>query len=378
MSITFYLYCAHLFYYQVLRVRDVVGELTREQRRCLRHYENVGPAESWPIPTPLIGFFRSLGSVHPPSRYYGKIIPKLPSFTHLTAAHSLQNLSAEVGTMRVPAIPAMQQFLRNFGDNTAQWIDGVLHPVGETTLTPGAAGPPAVPANRFVGLEDSTAAAGVDFQLLAFSPAWNQPVEGEEELLNFPYALKRSLVNRFNVPNIGNTATITGIESYLGFRDGQSNSWMRHLLRSSATVSRFFPGSTNLSAIGVTTSEELVTRVLFNTATPRVAEENRWYRGRSIWTYSMNGKVNAESSGYLYKVAASASPNFYYGNNLVPGNLAQAANPSLTGPYFANPAGAVSVPLTLVEIIGQPDPLRNALSLMDEKLYDNLGGRSRR
>jgi hypothetical protein len=280
--------------------------------------------------------------------------------------------------MRTPLIPAMQQFLRNFGNNTARWINGVLHPVGDATLTPGAAGPPAVPANRFVGLEDSTAAAGIDFQCLAFSPAWNKPAEGEEELLNFPYALKRSLVNRYNVPNIGNTATITGIESYLGFRDGQSNNWMRHLLRSSSTVCRFFPGSTNLSAIGVTSFEETVTPVIFNVPTQRVARNDIWFRGRSLWTYSMNGKVNAEQSGYLYKVAASASPNFHYGNHLVPGNLAQPAQAAQDGPYFVNPAGAVSIPLTLVEIIGQPDPLRNALALMDEKLYDNLGGRARR
>nr|QLC36771.1 capsid protein [Sarcosphaera coronaria partitivirus] len=376
MSITFYLYVGHLFYYQVLRVRDNAGELTREERRCLRHYENVGPAESWPVPTPMIGILSSLAMVHPPSKYYGKVIPKLPALTGFTAAESLVGIHGIAGITRIPIIPAMQQFVHYFGTDIANFTDGILYPLADPTLTAGAAGPPPVLPNVFLGLSNSTANGHI--QRLFFNSGWNLPTEVEETSLNYPHALKRALIHRMNVPTIGNTATISGLESFLGFRDGQSNAWMKNLLRSSSTVCRFFPDSTNLSAIPLITQEEIITTTTWSAPAQRAGVDDKWYRGRSNWTYSMNGKVNTESSGSLYKVAASASPNASFTTSIFPVNF-NAANHSaeLTGPYFANPAGAVSIPLTLAEIVAQPDPVRNMLTFIDEQLYDNLGGRSR-
>jgi len=370
MSLTFYLYTAHLFYFHILRIRDVVGELTREERRCLRHYENVGPAEAWPVPTPFIGILESYGSVQPPSKYYGKIIPKLPAFTAFTAAQSLTGLNTVAGFIRTPCIPAMQQFLRNFGADVADFAEGILYPTGNATLAPGAQG------NVYLGLSDS-GTNGLA-QYLFFNHGWNLPTETEQEMLNYPYAQKRALINRFNVPDIGNTATFTGLESYLGFRDGVSKSWMKNLLRSASTVTRFFPGSVNLSAIGTTTQEELVTPVTWTTTTTRVTRKDTWYRGRSLWTYSFNGKVNTEQSGFLYKAVASAAPNSEFSNRIIPGAFAELTKSAdLSGPYFVNPTGSTSIPLTLVEVVGQPDPIRNMLTFMDEQLYDNLGGRAR-
>jgi hypothetical protein len=378
MSLTLYLYVAHLFYFQILRVRDVVGELTREERRCLRHYENIGPAESWPIPTPLIAIIRSLGLVQPPSKYYGKIIPKLPTFAGFTAGHSLANIHAVTSIARVPVIPAMQQFLHNFGSGAADIHDGTLYPLANPQLTPGAAGPPVVPPNTFLGLTDSRRNSHI--QTLFFSSGWNRPTETSEPLLNYPYAQKRALIARMRVPTIGETATITGLESFLGFRDGQSKAWMKKLLSSGSTACRFFPGSSNLSAIATTVQEEIPTIINWTTAVARTSRDHEWFRGRNLWTYSFNGKVNTEQSGYLYKVAASASPNANFSANILPIADVPAVTHSAErdGPYFDNPAGAVSVPLTLIESHAQPDPIRNMLTLMDENLYDNLGGRARR
>lgn len=273
-------------------------------------------------------------------------------------------------------IPAMQQFVHNFGTGTADFHDGILYPIANPALTQGAAGPPVVARNTFLGLNDSSDTG--HGQVLFFSNGWNLPTETSEQMPNYPYAQKRALVHRFNVPDIGETSTITGIETFLGFQDGRSNAWMRKLLASASTVNRFFPGSVNLSAIGTFSQEELSSIVTWSNVNAREAHDNQWYRGRSLWTYSINGKVNTENSGYLYKAAASSSTNSDFGDNIYPDvvtNRNMSANRS--GPYFANPAGAVSVPLTLVEITGQPDPLRNMLTFMDEKLYDNLGGRAR-
>ncbi|RKF71418.1 hypothetical protein GcC1_100023 [Golovinomyces cichoracearum] len=85
-SIVFYLYVAHFFYYHILRVRDVAGELAREERRCLPHYENIGPSEAWPIPLPLVGILQSFGIVTPPSKNCAKIVPTLPNFNGSIAA----------------------------------------------------------------------------------------------------------------------------------------------------------------------------------------------------------------------------------------------------------------------------------------------------
>jgi len=204
------------------------------------------------------------------------------------------------------------------------------------------------------------------------------PAETSDMPLNASVALKRALVARMQVPEVGATATITGIESFLGFRDGQSKAWMRRLLNTASTVSRFFPGSTNLSTIGTSTQEEIISPMHWNVADARTATDHKWYRGRNSWTYSFKGVVNTESSGTLYKVAASASPHSIYDANIFPAVIpALAKSAGQDGPYFDNPVGSVSVPLSLVEAQDQPDPIRNARTLLEDTLYDNLAGRSR-
>lgn len=378
VSLSFYLYVGHLFYYHILRVRDSVGELTREERRCLRHYENIGPSEAWPVPTPLVGILQSYGNVDPPSKYYGKIIPRLPSFLNFTPQQSLVGIEKVTSISRVPIIPALQEFCYNFGAQLAQFnnLDGLLYPTGSVELTPGAAGPPTVPANRFVGLFDS--AINGSGQVLFHSNGWFRPAETPEGMINFPHAQKRALIARMDIPRIGDTASITGIESFLGFRDDQSNAWMRQLLRCGSTVCRFFPDSSNLSAIGTTTQEEMIS-IVYWSSNQVTSVTNKWYDNNPpLRTYSISGHVNTERSGLLYKAAASASPNSSLDPTLFPIIFPpQLRTADRSGPYFVNKVGTTSIPLSLVEIVSQPDPIRNMLSFMDEHLYDNLGGRSR-
>jgi len=308
--------------------------------------------------------------VHPPSKFYGKIVPKLPSFANFTAGQSLHGIQGVENILRVPIIPAMQQFLRNFGSNIAEFEEDILYPTGDSTLAPGAQG------NTFLGLSDSSPTGPA--QYLFFNHGWNTPSETSQELVSFTYEIKRALISRMNIPDIGESATITGLESFLGFRDGISVSWMKGLLKNASTVTRFFPGSVNLSAIGTTSQEELASTIGWSAPAQRIARSDVWYRGRSLWTYSVRGKVNTESSGTLYKIAASASPNAEFRANVFPATFANAAySASRTGPYFVDPATATSIPLTLVEIVSQIDPIRNMLTFIDEQLYDNLGGRAR-
>nr|AOX47604.1 coat protein [Ceratobasidium partitivirus CP-e] len=370
MSITFYLFTAHLFYYHILRVRDSVGELTREQRRCLRHYESIGPPEAWPVPTPMHAILESYGTVTPPSKYHGKIIPALPSFTGFTASGGIAGLSTVTGFMRTPPVPAIQKFVHNFGSTVADFTNGILYPIQDPVLSSGATG------NQFLGLTNSSATGLA--QHLFLCNGWNLPTEDEEGIMQFPYSQKRYLTARMNVPDVPDDKTITGLESFLGFDGDHSKAWMRRILRLASSVCRFFPDSSNLSQVGTTTFEEVVSPVHWSARANRTAKTNAWYRGRNMWQYTIKGKVNAETSGSMYKYAAAAAPHSTFANSIIPATFnTVASSANATGPYFVNPTGEQSVPLNLVEIVDQPDPARNMRAFIDANLYDNLGGRGK-
>lgn len=378
-SVTFYLYVGHLFFYQILRIREYAGELTREERRCLRYYGNLGQPESWPVPTPLIGILSSYGMITPPSKYHSKIIPKLPNLANLsTGAHTcLSHLNGVNGVMRIPIIPAMQKFLRNIGDTTADFTDDYLYPIANPVLTPGAAGPPIVPPNTFCNISDSSVATGHAFNALAFSSAWNTPTESDYTHMNVDLDLKRVILARLRIPDVPAGTAIPGLELFLGFSDGRSNAWMKHLLSCAQAVSNFFPNSGTLEQIDVNAVEEMATHITWNTAVARTREADKWYRGRQNWRLELHGKVNSEQSGTMYKIAASAAPYSSYTAHVLPDYHATLGSPLAEGPYFVNPAGETTVPLTLVEALAQHDPINNMRSYIEQHMYDNLGGRAR-
>ena len=127
---------------------------------------------------------------------------------------------------------------------------------------------------------------------------------------------------------------------------------MKHLLATASAVCRFFPDSATLEQVDVNTLEEFLTQVTFNRALPRVAVADTWYHERSQWTYSFKGKVNSETSGSMYKAAASAAPLALYTANVIPFPPDTIQSPLSEGPYFVNPVGEISAPLDLVETAG--------------------------
>jgi hypothetical protein len=379
-SVTFYLYVGHLFFYHILRIRESAGELTREERRCLRYYGNLGQPESWPVPTPLIGILSSFGMITPPSKYHAKIVPKLPDISALGTGTMtcLQHLNNVHGIARIPIIPAIQKFLRNIGSTTADFTNDVLYPLANPALTPGAAGPPIVAPNVFCNISDSTAATGAAFQTLAFSSGWNPPTESNYTHMNVDLDLKRTIINRLRIPDVPNGTAFHGLELFLGFADGRSNAWMKHLLSCASAVCAFFPNSGTLEQIDTNTVEEMPTAITWTAAVARVSRNNAWYRGRQNWRLALTGKVNSEQSGSLYKVAASAAPRSQYTGSIIPDGLHTiVASDQAEGPYFVNPAGEHTVPLTLVESQAQRDPVETMRTYIEQHMYDKLGGRAR-
>jgi hypothetical protein len=365
-SLGFFLYVGHLFYYHILRVRDATGNLTRVERRCLRRYAQIGSPDAWTVPAPLSGILASYGCITPPSKYYGKIVPRLPDLSPLSTGTTtgLHNLHAVHGISRVPIIPAMQLFFRNFGDSTiATFLEDVLHPLPSATLSATA---------HFCGIADSRAANN-PFQVLAFNAGWNSPSEREFNFANYDLDHKRTIIRRIKVPDVPDNVAISDLEKFLGFTDGASDEWMKTLLSDASSLSKFFPGSSTLEKVDVNTLEEFASTVTWSVNPARTMAANTWFHGRRNWRHALDGKVNTEQSGMLYKAVISASPHAVWTASTLPTNHATAGSALAEGPYFVD-----APPLTLVENSSQPDPVANLKTYIEQHMYDNLGGRAAR
>ena len=216
LSSSFSLYVGHLYYYHILRCRNAAGELSLTERRCLRRYETIGHPEAWPVPTPLISILSSYGIVTPRLSTTVRLSPNCRPLAPYPDRLALANLYQVQGIARIPIIPALQKFLFNISREDNLAINDVLHPVANATLTPGAVGAEPRPPNIFCGISLSAADAQT-FQTLVFSSAWKQPTETGMDLPNAPFALKRIIARRLNIPDVTNNMVFNNLESFLGF-----------------------------------------------------------------------------------------------------------------------------------------------------------------
>ncbi|RKF78899.1 hypothetical protein GcC1_051025 [Golovinomyces cichoracearum] len=78
--VSFYTYCGYLYYYQILRANDEVGQgqLTRSERRVLQYLRNISEPEAWPVS--LIEFFRAFGYCKSSNTAYSDVFPSFPVF----------------------------------------------------------------------------------------------------------------------------------------------------------------------------------------------------------------------------------------------------------------------------------------------------------
>jgi hypothetical protein len=367
-SLGLYAYYAHAFFYHILRVRDDAQLLTRIERRCLRRYQQAGPPESWEIANPLAGFFQAFGRTVPEGGKYGQIVPAFPNFGGLSGDENntaLAGLGTTTGIGRIPIMPAILTFLRNFGNSTATYddADGFLYPTASKTL--GA-------ANTFLGIARSRA-TDVDFQTLAFSSGWKAPTEAQVDTYVKVEAQKRTLTRRWNIPEMTDTSDFSTLEGFLGLEDNKSVTWIGQLLKLSAAVNMFFPESTNLSKIPTTTRSE--SHTLFELNRPsgdRAGAADHWYHGRSNWKVKFEGRILRDDAPIAYQSAMSSGVRVSYHNSIIPALFAVPFRDVTTGPYF----DAATHPAVEVDGEAQPDPVEQFPVILETRMYDNKGGKS--
>ncbi|RKF83672.1 hypothetical protein GcM1_156008 [Golovinomyces cichoracearum] len=126
-SASFYTYCSYLYYYQILRAKDEVGQrkLSRSERRVLRHLRNISEPEAWPVPTPLIELFSAFGYYKSSNTVYSYVVPSFPVFQHISCSPGspyttgFSNYPMVPGIQRFPPIAAYVEFLYKSGTDTA-------------------------------------------------------------------------------------------------------------------------------------------------------------------------------------------------------------------------------------------------------------------
>nr|BBU59834.1 capsid protein [Rosellinia necatrix partitivirus 12] len=333
-SVGFYCYVGYLYFYQILRAKDEVGrnQLSRAERRALRSLKTVGEPEAWPVPAPLIAFIQALGYYKSTNPVYSYVVPSLPDFSHVsraagnTTAVGYTNLHAVAGIQRVPPVSAYMEFLRLFGLNTSVYsaTHGWVPQAGATLA-----------ANRtFMGLADSTAANGNSFQTLAFSDGWNSPTEGQMNYGVMQASQKRNTIRRWSVP-ARNNLNIDSIETFIGVEDGTSTQWIHQLINQASILTRFFPGSTNLSAISPICNLGSLTPIKVSVGTARVPRDDGWYRGRQGWKFEYRVYDDTEQGRILSRIGIATGTNAHFTASVTPVGTRTTGR---QGPFFFDDA----------------------------------------
>jgi hypothetical protein len=372
-SLGLFAFYSHAVFYHILRVREDAGELKRDERRALRKYQAIGAAESWEIAPQMVHFFQSLGKFTPEGGKYGIVLPRFPSYDNLAsntaAERGLHKLDSVRGIGRLPIVPAIHQYLHNFGEGTAKFddTDDVLYPVKKTLGTG---------TDQFLGLT-SSAADAANFQALAFSSGWNSPVETNVDTFMMNATQKRNLVKKWRIPSFGDQTNITDIEIFLGLDDTKHHAWIQNLLIISAEVNKFFPGAVSLANIPLTTRAEAVSHIDVTSLTQAAGKENNWFNNRVNWKLTLAGKYVREDSQPQYQAALSTMVRPTYSTHIAPAIIGDTLKDKnfTADTQFADYFRTVSAPADEVSCDDQPDPLDQAMSYIQLKMYDNLGGK---
>lgn len=331
-SVSFYCYCGYLYYYQILRAKDEVGQnqLSRVERRVLRALKSIGEPESWPVPSPLIEFIRALGYYKSSNPQYSYVVPSFPDLSEVSRTGQEQgtgiaryNLVA--GIQRLPPVCCYIEFLRKFGNATSNYINNQgWIPATHATLAAGV---------TYMGLANSGAQA-LPFRALVFSDGWVSPTEGDMLSGPIQHTTKRQVIRRWNCPDLS-VQNINGLEMFTGLSDTISSSWIKHLIVQAKAITRFFPGSTTLAAIDPICHIGTLTDINVTRAAARDLGADIWYCPRQGYTTTYIGYDDTEQGRLLTRTGIATGTNVTVTNLIIPvGNLATGRN----GPFFNDDA----------------------------------------
>jgi hypothetical protein len=370
-SIAIQVYYAHAVFFHILRVRQDCGELGRIERRALRAYEQIGAPESWPVATPLIGYFQALGSIIPEGGKYGQILPALPQYGTLTEKKGLVGLSSTIGAGRLPLVPALVKYLYNYAHALGKFDenDGYYYPLKVKKLED-------ADTKRFVGLIESKK-DNYDFQALTHSSTWFHAKESDIDTFMMSTPQKQMLTKRWGIHSFNDTDDLRELDQFLGLNEAKGPNWIVNLLKCSTAFNDFFPGSVTLATIPLNTRVETVSQITVTTksGTDRtVTTDDVWFTTRNKWQIALEGKVIRDDSQRAYQAAAALMIRPIYTNQAKPA----AVGHSLKDRTFAEDDGyfhTASQPATEMENKAQDDPMILIGQLIDSKMYDRFGGR---
>jgi hypothetical protein len=370
-SIAIQVYYAHAVFYHILRVRQNCGELGRIERRAHRAYEQIGAPESWPVATPLIGYFQALGSIIPEGGKYGQILPALPNYGTLTEKKGLTGLHSTQGAGRLPLVPALVKYLYNYAHNLGKFEtnDGYYYPLKAKKLED-------ADGKRFIGLNDSKK-DNYDFQSLAHSSSWFHAKESEIDTFMMSTQQKQMLTKRWGVRTFNDTDDLRGLDQFLGLDEDKQPNWMINLLKCATAFNDFFPGSVTLATVPLISRVENVSQITVTSraGTDRTVEhDDVWFTTRNNWQIALKGTVIREDSQRAYQAAAALMIRPTYTAQAKPA----AAQNSLKDRTYGTDDGyfyADSKPSTEMENTAQDDPMILIGQIIDSKMYDRFGGR---
>lgn len=333
-SFGFYCYCGLLYFYQILRAKDAVGQnqLSREERRALRSLKSIGEPEAWPVPSPLVEFIRALGYYKSSNPQFSFVVPKFPSFTNVSrqtggAGTGIARLDLVSGIQRVPPVCAYIEFLRKFGNGLASfnetygWI-----PNDQVALAVG---------HSFIGLTNS-GVNGNAFKALVFADGWIKPTEGDMTGSPTQLDIRQRTVRRWNLPDYS-ALDISDIETFIGVKDTLEPAWMKQLLKVANDVCRFFPKSTTLSNIDPICHIGTLTFVKLDKTVARTFAVNQWYASQVDYKLEYHGYDDTEQGRMLIRIGiATGTLNIPTIHVIPTGTIGD----SRTGPFFADDADA--------------------------------------
>jgi hypothetical protein len=378
-SLSLYVYCGYLYYYQILRAKDYVGmnQLTRLERRALRKLETYGKPESWPVPSPLIEFIRGFGAYKSVNNTYSWVVPRFPDFSPLTsgadAGQGLRNMHTIAGIMRVPLMPALIQFLRNIGNNSAGYTlnDGWL-PVKRSDRT--HTNTRLSTTRPFIGMTDSTA-TGSAFQAMSFSGGWLLPTEGEMNVGSPHIQVKQNIIRRMAIPDA--TRNFADLETFLLLDDAVNSSFIRQLIGMMSIVNRFFPGSTNMSNIDPVSHLGFMAETSVSYETPRTATEHVWIHEQGEPKIVVRGYDDSEAGRLLSRIGMATAPVTRYTATYAPVAKAEALR---AGPFFVDDNTAGTADYERHEMFRTETTHQGAVTARAEEqisaLYDPTGKHS--
>jgi hypothetical protein len=226
------LYFGILFYIQTLRAGQTVNALDAEQHEYLTRFLANFPADTLPIPGPLIALFKTICSSQPEISAFGKVFPLAPAQPGPALRSSFTANSSFILAMpQIPAIFALLQDL-NAKINAANPTypkKGKHDPVGDVDVTFGYHAFPAAAA-RSAHEKWSLVCSGLEY-----------PCEADAKL-------NEAFAERYENFDFPATAAADDISDYYGFTSMRTQmSWFSTVVDVATSAALYFEGSGTLA-----------------------------------------------------------------------------------------------------------------------------------